>query len=110
MSLTKWSAKTGLFLALLMFTTLTASAADFGNANFKKIWTRTDYPVQQGKADYSWVWGPQPFTGEMREWYTNSDGGDRMVQYFDKSRMEINNPNANPNTDWYVTNGLLVRE
>ncbi len=110
MALTKWSARLSLLLALLMFTTLSVSAADFGNPNFKKVWNRTDYPVQQGRADYSWVWGPQPFTGEMREWYTGSPGGHRIVQYFDKSRMEINDPSGNPNTDWYVTNGLLVRD
>ena len=33
-----------------------------------------------------------------------------MIQYFDKSRMEINDPNADPNTPWFVTNGLLVSE
>jgi hypothetical protein len=32
-----------------------------------------------------------------------------MVQYFDKSRMEVNDPNAAPGL-WYVTNGLLVEE
>lgn len=110
MKLAKGPAKLSLLLALLLFTTLTASAADFANPNFKKVWNRTDYPVQQGKADYSWVWGPQPFTGEMGEWYTNSAGQHRSVQYFDKSRMEINDPAGNPNTDWFVTNGLLVRE
>jgi len=32
------------------------------------------------------------------------------VQYFDKSRMEINDPTADPNATWYVTNGLLPIE
>jgi hypothetical protein len=32
------------------------------------------------------------------------------VQYFDKGRMEINDPDANPDTTWYVTSGLLVTE
>jgi hypothetical protein len=32
------------------------------------------------------------------------------VQYFDKSRMEINQPGAHPDSEWFVTNGLLVNE
>lgn len=30
--------------------------------------------------------------------------------YFDKSRMEINDPTADPNAPWYITNGLLPIE
>lgn len=33
-----------------------------------------------------------------------------MVQYFDKSCMEITNPTGDPSSTWYVTNGLLVNE
>src|SRR5207344_629264 len=36
--------------------------------------------------------------------------GTRLVQYFDKSRMEINNPNGDQNSPFYVTNGLLTIE
>src|SRR5436305_12038124 len=99
MAIARWSLRLSMLLVLLMLATLTASAADFANPAFKRIWNRTDYPVQQGKADYSWVWGPQPFTNELMEWYTNSPGAHRSVQYFDKSRMEINDPGAPQNTD-----------
>ena len=34
----------------------------------------------------------------------------RTVQYYDKSRMEITDPEADPTSPWYVTNGLLVVE
>jgi hypothetical protein len=34
----------------------------------------------------------------------------REVQYFDKARMEITTPSADPNSIWYVTNGVLVVE
>jgi hypothetical protein len=34
--------------------------------------------------------------------------GQHLVEYFDKSRMEINNPAGDRNSEWYVTNGLLV--
>ncbi|MDQ3927586.1 MAG: molybdate ABC transporter substrate-binding protein, partial [Chloroflexota bacterium] len=37
-------------------------------------------------------------------------GGRRLVQYFDKSRMEINNPSGDKNSPFYVTNGLLTVE
>ena len=33
-----------------------------------------------------------------------------LVQYFDKSRMEINNPNGDKSSPFYVTNGLLTVE
>ena len=32
------------------------------------------------------------------------------MQYFDKARMEINDPKADPSSPWYVTNGLLTVE
>jgi hypothetical protein len=110
MAIAKWSSRLSLLLILLMLTTLTASAADFANPAFQKLWNYTDYAVERGRADYSWIWGPEPFTGDLGEWYTDSAGQRRTVQYFDKSRMEINDPTANQNTEWYVTNGLLVRE
>jgi sortase (surface protein transpeptidase) len=36
--------------------------------------------------------------------------GMRLVQYFDKSRMEINDPKISPDDRWFVTNGLLTVE
>ena len=32
------------------------------------------------------------------------------MQYFDKSRMEINNPDGDKTSPFYVTNGLLTVE
>jgi hypothetical protein len=34
----------------------------------------------------------------------------REVRYYDKARMEINDPAADPSSPWYVSNGLLVVE
>jgi sortase (surface protein transpeptidase) len=34
----------------------------------------------------------------------------RLIQYFDKARMEINNPKADPTSNGFVTNGLLTVE
>jgi len=34
----------------------------------------------------------------------------RFVRYYDKARMELPQPEADPTASWYVTNGLLVAE
>jgi len=87
-----------------------ASAEPIGSPAFQRVWQRTDLPIQQGVAGYSWVWGPEAFTPVLNEAQAEGQGGRRAVQYFDKSRMEINDPNADPNATWFVTNGLLVNE
>jgi len=49
-------------------------------------------------------------TDAFTEPYTASPTERRTVQYFDKSRMEITQPQASDDGIWYVTNGLLVVE
>jgi hypothetical protein len=44
------------------------------------------------------------------EQYIEGQNGRRLVRYYDKSRMEVNNPNGDKNDPYYVTNGLLVTE
>jgi uncharacterized protein YkwD len=46
-------------------------------------------------------WGP-PITGGVQEPYKDVSGGQRLVQYFDKGRMEL--------TNGTVTNGLLTTQ
>ncbi len=59
----------------------------------------------------SWLWDDTlPFTAGLMEDYEEGPFGKRLVQYFDKARMEITDPNADQNSVWYVTNGLLVVE
>ena len=82
---------------------------DFADPAFRDLWTRTDALVQQGAVSYSWIWGPAAFTAGVREYYVQSPGQARLVQYFDKSRMEINQPSA-PRGPFYVTNGRLADE
>ncbi len=82
----------------------------FADPAFERVWTRTDSLVASGAVKRSWYWGPQPNTGQILEEYAEGPGGYHLVQYFDKSRMEINNPNADPSSPFYVTNGLLTRE
>src|SRR5436305_4249057 len=86
-----------------------ATPPAFADPNFQQLWTRTDAPVAGGQADRSWYWGPQP--GQVRsEPYSGSPTGARLVQYFDKARMEINDPNGDRSSQWFVTTGLLVAE
>jgi hypothetical protein len=81
-----------------------------GNPFFERVWKRTDQMVASTEVSRTWVWGPEPFSAQVGEAYANAPGGTRLVQYFDKSRMEINDPNRDVNDLWYVTNGLLARE
>jgi hypothetical protein len=105
---TSW--KYAMIAALLLALAGVASAEPIDRPAFQRVWQRTDLPVQRGLADHSWVWGPEPFTPVLSEAHAEGQGGRREVQYFDKSRMEINDPNADPNASWFVTNGLLVNE
>jgi hypothetical protein len=81
-------------------------ASGFADTAMKTLWQRSDLAIEQGRTVRSWVWGPRMGDG-MLEAY---NGGQRLVQYFDKSRMEINDPSASRSSAWYVTNGLLVNE
>lgn len=76
---------------------------------FDGVWATTDQSVANGSATYSWFWGPGPL-GQRFEPYDDSPGGQREVRYYDKSRMEINNPAGDPGNIYYVTNGLLTVE
>ncbi|MEO6456649.1 MAG: hypothetical protein ABIO92_00020 [Chloroflexia bacterium] len=87
-----------------------SSQVPFAHAAFQRTWERTDKPVASGQVQRSWYWGPTANTPALNEEYIEGAGGRRLVQYFDKSRMEINNPAADPNSPFFVTNGLLTVE
>ncbi len=81
----------------------------FADPAFFAVWERTDALVAQGTVSRTWLWGPTAGPAQREPW-TDSPGGTRQVQYFDKGRMEITNPTT-PTTDpFYVTNGLLAVE
>jgi Lamin Tail Domain len=86
------------------------SADAFADPAFARTWARTDGPVSGGAVARTWIWGPEPRTGALTEPYRDAPGGARLVQYFDKSRMELTNPQGNPADPFYVTNGLLATE
>ncbi len=84
---------------------------DFADPAFRRVWERTDLPVKDGVVSRTWWWSDKlPFTPGLTEDYEEGPFGKRLVQYFDKSRMEITDPNGDPFSVWYVTNGLLVVE
>ncbi len=79
-------------------------------SRFDSTWARVDKPVAEDVASRTWIWGPEPFADLVEEEYVDAPGGRRVVRYYDKSRMEVNDPLADPDDPWQVTNGLLVVE
>ena len=102
------TAMSGMLILTLFGGTAIAEAP--ANSSFAGTWERTDKPVLDGAVARTWMWGPEAFTTGLEEPYAESPNGQRTVQYFDKSRMEITDPNADPASIWFVTNGLLVVE
>lgn len=81
----------------------------FADSAIKAVWQHDDGVVASGASSRPWVWGPGPFhTGYEPD--TDAPGGSHLVQYFDKGRLELNDPNAAANWQWYVTSGRLVYE
>jgi hypothetical protein len=102
-------------VALVLATIQPVWAAPDAAAVFRRVWERQDKPVEDHVANRSWTWGRlvSPVvlgTAITREAFVDVPGGSREVLYFDKSRMEINDPTADSNATWYVTNGLLPVE
>ena len=88
-----------------------AAAVQPGASAFERTWSRTDRPVAETQVSRTWMWGPAAFTSAMGEYYEEGPDQTRIVQYFDKTRMEIStDPAADPSSIWYVTNGLLAKE
>lgn len=81
----------------------------FADPAFNRVWQRTDRPIAEQRAARSWIWGPRGLMART-EGYIQSASGLRQVQYFDKGRMEVNNPRGDRNSRWFVTTGLLVVE
>src|SRR4029079_6210893 len=105
-----------LALVLLLLTAIQpALAAPDAASAFRRVWERQDKPVDEQRANRSWTWGRlvSPVilgTAITREPFADIYGGTREVLYFDKSRTERHDTNADPNATWYVTNGLLPIE
>jgi hypothetical protein len=81
----------------------------FADPAFERVWQRNDLPIAAQRANRSWMWGPRGLMART-EGYIQSASGLRQVQYFDKGRMEVNDPRGDRNSQWFVTTGLLVIE
>ena len=96
---------------LLLGTALPTRAApwsprrpSFATPAFRDVWNASDRAVAAGQAARSYTWGPFPWW-DYHEFYLQAPRGLRVVQYFDKARMEVA-----PSAARGVTNGLLVVE
>jgi len=85
------------------------AAVVFADPAFRMLWRRTD-ELAEGRRGY--LWGPADAAKitVAREPYADAPGGSRLVEYFDKTRMERTNPAAPRTSAGFVTNGLLARE
>lgn len=77
---------------------------------FDATWARTDLPVSDGVEARTWFWGPAANSDLMEEPNELAPHGVQTVQYFDKARMELPDPDADPKSPGYVLAGLLVSE
>jgi hypothetical protein len=79
--------------------------------DFARTWERTDQPVADLAVNRTWIWGPLSTSAGIMETYAEASGGQRLVQYYDKARMEVpHDPEVGPESPWYVTTGLLPIE
>lgn len=81
----------------------------FADSAIRAVWQRDDGAVASGKSSRPWMWGPGPFHTDY-EPLDGSPGSAHLVQYFDKGRLEVNDPAADPGSPWYVSSGRLVSE
>src|SRR5690348_13710418 len=85
----------------------TAPGEGFADAAIKARWIADEGCT--GCGSHVRMWGPGAFYTEY-EPYSDAPQGNHLVQYFDKGRLEINDPNGDTSSPWYVTSGLLVKE
>jgi len=95
--------------AFTQFMQPASSQVQFADPAFQTTWERTDGPVAATAVERGWVWGAVPGR-TLAEPFEGVPSNSHLVQYFDKGRMEINNPSGNKNDPFYVTNGLLAVE
>lgn len=107
----RWQSRVAGVALMALLAAQTAQAAIPPTSAFTQVWERYDRPVAEGQSDRSWTWGPTPNSGILQEEYSATpEGNTRAVQYWDKGRMELNNPDADPRDPWFVTGGLLPVE
>lgn len=91
-----------LWISLVLLSTLVCGASPVAAVDFASPFFNIEW--LQGEGLMPNFWGPSGTEG-INETYADAPGGQRLVQYFDKGRMELTNP-----ANQIVTNGLLARE
>lgn len=82
-----------------------SKSAQFANPSFQALWyNETADSVETGLD----VWGPEPLVWRI-EPYAEAADGRRLVQYFDRGRMELT-PAPDGSSRTIVTEGLLALE
>lgn len=72
-------------------------------------WRSTDGQILAGSTQRAWLWGPNAIAMST-EYYSGSPTGVRQMIYFDKGRMDVFDPSAPADSDWFVVGGSLVSE
>src|SRR5260370_25771782 len=72
--------------------TPSAATTPFASPAFGAAWSPVDEPVASGAVQRAWVWGAGPSSAGIAEPYHDAPGGNRLVQYFCKARMERTDP------------------
>ncbi|HST05036.1 MAG TPA: lamin tail domain-containing protein [Chloroflexia bacterium] len=92
-----------------LFSHADAQTQGFADPAFEALWNRSDGVVASGGILRPWVWGPVPGAA-LTESFSGLPNDSHIVQFFDKGRMEINDPGADKSDPFYVTNGRLAVE
>lgn len=101
-----------LLLAAMLLPLSQAAAAYSGyyayaNPAFYNSWYKVDGVVSNGVVRRPLYWGAGPVSDKLDN--SPSDPG-RIVQYFDKGRMEITDVNGDKSGPYYVSSSLLAKE
>ncbi len=97
------------FSSLMLVLPSSAAPPSDTQLAFDQVWQKVDGPVADGSVSRSWIWGADRPVSWL-EPYAETPGGWRAVGYTDKGRMELNDPQADPASPWYVTSGRLAYE
>ncbi len=81
----------------------------FTAPHFYRVWDAANAEVANNRVNRAWTWGPTPWF-DYQEFYKQAPHGLRQVQYFDKARMELTNPDTTSGPLGGVTMGLLPVE
>lgn len=77
--------------------------------SIQAVWEQNDGQIVEGNLQRAWILGPEPIASSI-EYYPESPTGYRELVYYDKGRLELNDPTSLPGSNWLVQGGSLVSE